>query len=96
MPCFRSRVYQVSFKGASDVSACENLTADGIVPVIRRRLWASDTAFANYEGMCLGKRLADGTRALLLVSDGDGYASERFYVFKLDVQEDEPRADNRR
>lgn len=28
--------------------------------------------FANYEGMCLGRRLADGRRTLLLVSDSQG------------------------
>ena len=28
--------------------------------------------FANYEGMCLGRRLADGRQTILLVSDSQG------------------------
>ena len=34
-------------------------------------LWRGLTGRANYEGMTLGPELADGSRALLLVSDGD-------------------------
>ena len=32
--------------------------------------------FANYEGMCLGARLADGRQTLLMVSDSQGGASK--------------------
>lgn len=36
------------------------------------RLTATNTRFANYEGMCLGPRLADGRQALLLIADSQG------------------------
>lgn len=90
LPCFRCRVYQVFFSDATDVSARATLTDADIVPVARRRLWADDTVFSNYEGMCLGPQLADGSRVLLLVSDGGGHAGERLYSFKLSVAS-EPR-----
>lgn len=83
LPCFRCRVYQVDFAGATDVSTCATLADAKIVPVTRRRLWSTDSTLANFEGMCLGRRLVDGSRVLLLVSDGDGHASERFAMFKL-------------
>lgn len=36
------------------------------------RLTPFNHTFANYEGMCLGRRLADGRQTLLLVSDSQG------------------------
>ena len=41
-------------------------------PVLAKTLlWRGRTGRANYEGMTLGPELADGSRALILVSDGD-------------------------
>ena len=41
-------------------------------PVLAKTLlWRGLTGRANYEGMTLGPELADGSRALILVSDGD-------------------------
>ena len=36
------------------------------------RLSPISLAFANYEGMCLGRRLADGRQTILLVADSQG------------------------
>lgn len=36
------------------------------------RLTPFNLSFANYEGMCLGRKLADGRQSLLLVSDSQG------------------------
>lgn len=82
IPCFRCCVCQVDFAGATDVTGLESLKDGAVTPVRRRRLW-SDASFANYEGMCLGRRLDDGTRLLLLASDGDDNADERIYSFRL-------------
>ena len=38
--------------------------------------------FANYEGMCLGPRLADGRQTLLLVSDSQGRAGNSLFHLK--------------
>ena len=44
----------------------------GRPPVLAKTLlWRGLTGRANYEGMTLGPELADGSRALILVSDGD-------------------------
>ena len=37
---------------------------------------------ANYEGMCLGPRLADGSQTLLLVSDSQGRVGNRLFRLK--------------
>lgn len=36
------------------------------------KLSLADVAWANYEGMCLGEKLADGRQTLLLISDSQG------------------------
>ena len=41
-------------------------------------LWRGLTGRANYEGMTLGPELADGSRALILVADGDVTRKGRF------------------
>ncbi len=40
------------------------------------RLTAFKRSFANYEGMCLGRPLADGRQTLILVSDSQGNAGK--------------------
>ena len=38
--------------------------------------------FANYEGMCLGPKLADGRQTLLLVADSQNRAGNSLYHLK--------------
>lgn len=38
--------------------------------------------FANYEGMCLGPKLADGSQTLLLISDSQNRAGNSFFRLK--------------
>ena len=52
-------------------------------PVAKRILFDQDTGFAMYEGLCLGPLLADGTRSLLMISDGDAGAVARIYALKV-------------
>lgn len=40
------------------------------------------TNFANYEGMCLGRKLADGRQTLLLISDSQGGAGNELLHLK--------------
>ena len=64
--------------------AAERCVAEGVIqhsafsiqhskpsPLPKILLWKGLTGRANYEGMTLGPELADGSRALILVSDGD-------------------------
>ena len=82
-PSFRCRIYQVDFTGATDVSKVTSLAGAEYRPVAKKCLFGQNTGFAMYEGMCLGPRLADGSRSLLLVSDGDGGAAVRLYALKI-------------
>jgi len=69
-PSFHGRLFEIDL-------------ADAGSPVKKRVVWDEDTMFANYEGVCLGPVLKDGTRSLILVSDGDGEAEERILVLSL-------------
>ena len=64
MPTIRCRIYEV------DPSATPR--EDGTVA--KRLLWGENTMFANYEGLCRGPDLPNGSRTLVLVSDAGGGA----------------------
>lgn len=82
-PTFRLRLYSVEPKGATDVSAVEQLAGKRFTPAGKRLLLDADTSFAMYEGVCVGPKLADGSQTLLLISDGDGEAIEALMSVKL-------------
>ena len=69
-PSFRARLYEI------------DLDTDALEPP-KRLLWDENTMFANYEGICLGPVLKDGTQTLVLVSDGGGPADENLLVLAL-------------
>ena len=69
-PSFRARLYEI------------DLDTEAIEPQ-KRLLWGEDTMFANYEGICLGPELKNGTKTLVLVSDGGGSADESLLVLAL-------------
>ena len=83
VPSFRCRIYQVDFEDATDVSNVQSLHGAAYKPVAKRILFDQDTGFAMYEGLCLGPLLADGTRSLLMISDGDAGAVARIYALKV-------------
>ena len=67
MPTMRCRIYEV------DPAA--PLKEDGTVA--KRLVWGENTMFANYEGLCRGPDLPDGSCTLVLVSDAGGGADAR-------------------
>ena len=69
-PSFHARLFEVALDDAAE-------------PVRKRTVWDEDTMFANYEGVSFGPKLKNGTRALVLVSDGGGEAEERIQVLSL-------------
>ena len=69
-PSFRARLYEI------------DLDTDAIEPP-KRLIWDENTMFANYEGICLGPTLKDGSRSLVLVSDGGGGADQNILVLAL-------------
>jgi len=74
------KIYEISPSEAQPISEDTALTASS--PYLDKRLICSwrtnitliDYSFANYEGMCLGPILKDGSRVIILISDSqNGY-----------------------
>ena len=59
-------------------SAARTAAAQRPAVLAKTLLWRGLTGRANYEGMTLGPALADGSRTLLLVADGDVSRKGRF------------------
>jgi len=87
LPSFRCRIYQVDFTDAEDVSQVVSLKDAQVRPVAKRRVFGAGTGLAMYEGFCLGPVLADGSRSVLLISDGDDGAANRLLGLKLKTEE---------
>jgi hypothetical protein len=68
----RIRLYEVDLDGATEVSRLLRLANAEVAPVGKHLLWERNSLRANFEGVALGPRLADGGRSLVLVSD-DGH-----------------------
>ena len=84
-PDFNIRIYQVNFSGATDVSALSSLKGATYTKTTKTLLWqyTHGNNMPNYEGMCLGPRLNDGSCVIVLVSDGGSYAEEGVFSLKL-------------
>lgn len=84
-PDFQVRIYQVDFTGADDVSSIASLKTATYKKVSKTRLWEyhHGSDMPNYEGMCLGPSLNDGSCVIVLVSDGGSYAEEGVFTLKL-------------
>ncbi len=83
MPSFLCRIYQVDFAGATDVSGITSLNGAKYRPVSKTAVFDLNTGLAMYEGLCLGPRLADGTRSMIMISDGGSGAAARLFSLKL-------------
>lgn len=83
LPSFRCRIYEIDFNHADDVADVVALKETARRPVAKRRLFGAHTGLAMYEGICLGPALADGSRSVLLISDGDDGAANRILAFRL-------------
>jgi len=91
IPDFRSRLYAVDLRGASDVSNVSMLAAGGFVPASKTRLWERGFPFCNFEGMALGPPVAGGCRSLILVSDdGGGVGGQTQRLLALAVRDARP------
>ena len=79
---FRTRIYAVSLDGATDVSGIPSLAEADIVPVSKTLLFNERVGWTNYEGMCAGPMLADGSPVVVLVSDG-GNCSRKLMTLRF-------------
>jgi hypothetical protein len=84
-PDFNIRVYQVNFSGATDVSSITALKNASYTATTKTLLWEYTHAnnMPNYEGICLGPRLDDGSCVLVLISDAGSYAEEGVITLPL-------------
>lgn len=71
IPRLRCRIYEADLSAATDVQGLASVTNAPSLKRATKRLLFETTGFSMYEGMCLGPRLEDGSRLLVLVSDGD-------------------------
>ena len=70
LPTLRCRIYEV----LPDAPPQEDGT------VAKRLVWGENTMFANYEGLCRGPDLPDGSRTLVLVSDAGSGTDDKVLV----------------
>ena len=77
----KCKLYLVNPLNSENFSMKENISSD--TPFLKKRLltewktglFLSKRSFANYEGMCLGPKLEDGSQVIILLSDSqDQYA----------------------
>ena len=77
----KCKLYQINPLNSEEFSMKEKFSSD--TPFLKKRLLAewktglslSKRSFANYEGMCLGPKLEDGSQIVILLSDSqDQYA----------------------
>lgn len=71
-PVVEFRLYRADVSGATDISGAASLRDLDTTPASKSLVYGSGAGFANYEAVCLGPALEDGSRALVLVSDGGG------------------------
>ena len=67
----RASLITISIYLVDPLAAARTAAAERPPVLAKTLLWRGLTGRANYEGMTIGPELADGSRALLLVSDGD-------------------------
>lgn len=85
-PTLGNRIYLIDLAGATDVSALSSLRGARYTPVSKRLLWSGDFGMLdNFEGLCLGPALPDGSHCLLMIADGDGAQRESLHALRLTV-----------
>ena len=71
IPRLRCRLYETDFSSATDVQGLASISNAPSLKKVEKRLLYETTGLSMYEGLCLGPKLSDGARLLVLVSDGD-------------------------
>ncbi|MBO6167829.1 MAG: esterase-like activity of phytase family protein [Kiritimatiellae bacterium] len=79
---FYTRIYEVDPIGATEVSSIQSLKNATYTKVKKKALFNTEIGWVNYEGICLGPRLKDGTVTLIVVADG-GDCTEKIMTMKL-------------
>jgi hypothetical protein len=87
LPVFETRIYQVDFTGATDISQgslAAGLTSQNYTPVKKKQILAITKIGENLEGLCLGPELSTGHWVLLgAVDNGDPVSKNTLVAFEL-------------
>ena len=85
LPSLRCRIYAIDRSAATEVSSCDSLAnvPAPFAPVVKTLLYGEGTGFAMFEGIAPGPVEKDGSRLMLLVSDGDKMMSKTIRVLRL-------------
>jgi hypothetical protein len=87
LPVFQTRIYQVDFTGATDISQgslAVGLQGQNYTPVKKKLLLSTSKIGENLEGLCLGPELSAGHWALLgVVDNGDPVSKNTLVAFEL-------------
>ena len=67
-----ARVFLADLAGATETGSMETLAGEAIKVAGKTLLMDLPSGFTNYEGMCAGPVLADGSRSLIFVADRGG------------------------
>ncbi len=81
---FKNYIYAVDFSGATDISEIKSLK-EATYTLVRKTEVFKNIEFkvVNYEGMCLGPRLSDGSVVLVVIADGGSGGNEKVMTLKL-------------
>ncbi len=90
---FRSRIYALDRSTATDTSADASLASASFTPISKTLLWENTYTTANFEGISIGPRLANGDHSLVLVSDDGGFADQLALTLRLSTCAAQPRND---
>lgn len=87
LPVFETRIYQVDFTGATDISQgslAAGLIGQHYAPVKKKLLLSTSKIGENLEGLCLGPELSAGHWTLLgVVDSGDPVSKNTLVAFEL-------------
>jgi hypothetical protein len=78
-----ARIFLADFRGATPTDGLASLVGEAVRPVRKRLLLDLPCGFTNYEGLCAGPELADGSRLLVMVADSNGGDRHSFLGLRL-------------
>jgi hypothetical protein len=79
---FRNIIYIADRSNADDVSGISSLAGATYRPIKKTELWRHKST-SNFEGLCLGPKLADGTYSMLMVADCPTGSPQILYALKV-------------
>mgnify|MGYP001016937968 CR=1 FL=1 len=85
---FRSRIYSADISKATDITGYAGLIDQTYTPASKTLLWQKRFGFSdfnNYEGMCLGPKLKDGSYSILMISDDNSSSLFNQSLYSLKV-----------